>query len=61
MDSGSRIGVAWYAAALLVYVGAGYFFKSVLLNWVVGPLFLLITLYLVPTLVRRLAGRVRTE
>lgn len=46
-------GLAWYAAALAVYIGAGFFLKSVLLNWVVGPLFPLVALYLVPRLVRK--------
>jgi hypothetical protein len=56
-----EIGLGWYAAALVGYVVTGYFLKSVLLNWLVGPLFLLIVLYLVPTLVRRLGRRPRTE
>jgi Flp pilus assembly protein TadB len=56
-----EIRLGWYAAALVGYVVAGYFLKSVLLNWLVGPLFLLIVLYLVPTLVRRLGRRPRTE
>jgi hypothetical protein len=55
------IGIGWYAAALVGYVVTGSFLKSVLLNWLVGPLFLLIVLYLVPTLVRRLGRRPRTE
>lgn len=48
------IPLAWYAAALVVYVVAGYFLKTWLLNWIVGPLFLLIVLYLVPTGISRL-------
>jgi hypothetical protein len=51
----------WYLAALVGYVIAGFFLKSVLLNWVVGPLFLLIVLYLVPTWLRRWSGRPRVE
>lgn len=48
------IGWGWYLAALVMYVAAGYFLKSWLLNWVVGPLFMLIVLYLVPAAIRRL-------
>lgn len=55
------IGIGWYAAALVVYVAGGFFLKSVLLNWLVGPLFLLIVLYLVPAFARRLVARLRTE
>jgi len=51
----------WYATALVVYVTAGFFLKSVLLNWLVGPLFLLIVLYIVPTLLRNLTRKARTE
>ena len=50
-DAGSDepIALRWYVVALVVYVVAGYFLKSFLLNWIIGPLFLLIALYLVPT------------
>jgi hypothetical protein len=61
VTSGNHISGWWYAAALLVYIVAGFFLKSVLLNWLVGPLFLLIVLYIVPSLLRRLARRARTE
>lgn len=50
--------VAAYVGAFVVYVVLGYLFKSLLLNWIVGPLFLLIVLYLLPRAVR--LGR-RTE
>ncbi len=43
---------AAYVVALAVYVALGYFLKSALLNWVVGPLFLFGALYLLPRLVR---------
>ena len=45
--------LAAYVAVLVVYVALGYVLKSVLLNWIVGPLFLFAVLYLLP----RLAGR----
>ncbi len=43
---------AAYLATLVVYIGLGYVLKSVVLNWIVGPLFLLVALYLLPRLVR---------
>ncbi|NEE00285.1 hypothetical protein [Phytoactinopolyspora halotolerans] len=58
-----RIPVGWYVAALALYLVIAYFTKTVLLNWVMGPLFLLLTLYLVPTAAavvrRRLTARSR--
>ena len=42
-----------YLAAFLVYVVLGLLLRSVVLNWIVGPLFLLLTLYLLPLAVRR--------
>ncbi|WP_165367630.1 hypothetical protein [Phytoactinopolyspora endophytica] len=44
-----RISAGWYVAALIIYVVIAYFTKTVLLNWVMGPLFLLLTLYIIPT------------
>ena len=46
-----------YAGALVVYIGLGYVLRSVVLNWVVGPLFLLVALYLLPRLVRSPAAK----
>lgn len=37
-----------FAVALVVYVVLGLLTKSVVLNWIVGPLFLLIVLDLLP-------------
>jgi len=42
-----------YVAVLVVYVALGYLLRSVVLNWIVGPLFLLAVLHLVPRLVGR--------
>ncbi len=44
--------VAAYLLALAVYIVLGYFLRSVVLNWIIGPVFLLIALYLLPRLVR---------
>ena len=34
--------------SFIVYVALGVAFKGLVLNWVVGPLWLLLTLYLLP-------------
>lgn len=47
------IDLAWYGVALILYIVAGFYTKSVVLNWIVGPLFPLVALYLVPRLFRR--------
>jgi hypothetical protein len=46
------IGIGWYAVALAAYITAGYFLKSAVLNWIVGPLFPLAALYFLPRLVQ---------
>ena len=51
----SLVSSPWaWAALLVVYVALGLVLKSVVLNWIVGPLFPLVFLYLLP----RWAGRV---
>lgn len=46
-----------YSVLLVAYVVLGYFTKSAVLNWIVGPLFPLLVLYLVPRLVGVIRGR----
>ena len=41
-----------YGLSFVVYVVLGYNFTSVVLNWIVGPLWLLATLYLLPKWLR---------
>ena len=48
-----------YVVAVLIYIPGGVFLTSILLNWMVGILFPLIVVYLVPTGIRRLRGRGR--
>jgi hypothetical protein len=48
-----------YAVAFVVYVALGVLTRSVVLNWIVGPLFLLIALYLVPAAARGLRRMVQ--
>ena len=44
----------WYVLAFAAYVVLGFFFKSLVLNWIVGPTWLVVWLYIVP---RGLRGR----
>ena len=48
-----------YALAFVAYVVLGYFLKSVVLNWLVGPLFLLVVLHLIPRAFARARGEGR--
>ena len=49
-----RLEIIGFVLALASYVALGYVFKSLVLNWLVGPLYLLVVLHLVPAGVRRL-------
>ena len=42
-----------YAVAALIYIPAGVFLKTVVLNWMLGILFPLIVVYLIPKRIRR--------
>lgn len=46
-----------YLAVFASYVVLGLQFKSVFLNWIVGPLYLLVMLELVPRVVRYVRAR----
>ena len=48
--------VALLVAAFVAYVGLGLVFKSLFLNWIIGPLWLFLVLYLLPLLIGRLRG-----
>ena len=60
-DSDEPYGLGLHLAALAAFVVAGLLLKDWLLNGLVGPLFLVVALYLVPMWLRRLArvGRSR--
>lgn len=53
----------WWAWVLtfLSYVFLGYHLKSVVLNWIVGPLYPVFVMHLAPTALRRLARRPERE
>ncbi|MCQ3813965.1 MAG: hypothetical protein KTU85_06060 [Acidimicrobiia bacterium] len=38
----------WVAGSLVVYVILGVWLKSIVLNWIVGPLWLFVTAYWLP-------------
>lgn len=44
---------AAYVAAFVSFVVLGYFLKSVVLNWIVGPLWLVLVLGVIPKAFRR--------
>lgn len=43
-----------YAVAAVVYIPAGVFLKTIVLNWIVGILFPTFVVYVIPTWLRRL-------
>lgn len=45
-----------YAVLLVVYVGLGLAAGTLVLNWIVGPLFPVLALHVTPRLVRRMLG-----
>lgn len=47
--------VGWYAFATLTYIGFGVFHKW-LLNWIIGPVWLVAMVWVLPPLVDRLRG-----
>ena len=49
-------GKIWMVVAFIVYVALGFTLKAPVLNWVVGPLWLLVILHLMPSLFRRIGG-----
>lgn len=62
VSSSTDIGWWWYLLALVLYVGLALASLSLrdnvlLLNWIIGPLFPVAVLYVIPTLVMSLARR----
>jgi hypothetical protein len=49
-------GLLWVLAVVL-YIPLGVLLKTVVLNWLVGPLFPLLVVYLIPTWIRRWSNR----
>jgi hypothetical protein len=55
-DARRREALAW-AAAFVAYVALGYWTKGLVLNWIVGPLFPLFVLVLIPRALGRKGSR----
>lgn len=51
----------WFVVSFVVYAALGVVLKSPLLNWIVGPLWLFATLFVLPGLWRVLRTRVAAE
>lgn len=51
-QDGPAAAIAWIGV-LALYVALGLAFKSVFLNWIVGPLFPFVIMYLIPRLWQR--------
>jgi hypothetical protein len=52
-EDGPRTVVMW-VLVLILYVVLGYWFKTVFLNWIIGPIFPFVLMYLVPAIWQRL-------
>jgi hypothetical protein len=46
-----------YAVAVAVYIPAGVFLKTIVLNWVVGLLFPVLVVHVLPAGIRRVWGK----
>lgn len=51
----------WFVLSFAVYVALGIALKSPVLNWIVGPLWLFATLFVLPGLWRALRTRTATR
>ncbi|CAN5664176.1 hypothetical protein BH24ACT4_BH24ACT4_17090 [soil metagenome] len=55
-DRARRIELYVYAAAAVTYIVTGFFVRSLVLNWIVGPAWFVFWVTLVTPLVLRCAG-----
>lgn len=56
MGAARRVELGVYAAAAVSYVVTGFFVRSAVLNWIVGPAWFIAWVTLVTPLVLRLVG-----
>ena len=49
----SRDELLHYGIAALIYIGLGVLFQDVVLNWIVGPLFIVAWMWFMPPLVKK--------
>lgn len=52
-----RESVWLHVAAVVTYVPLGVLLRTPLLNWIVGPMYLVLVVWLVPPLLDRVRGR----
>lgn len=50
-------GPIWFVMSFAAYLGLALATKSVVLNWIVGPLWLVVTLCVLPTAIGRVRAR----
>ena len=50
-------GASWFVVTFATYVALGVTLKSPVLNWIIGPLWLFLTLIVIPATFRSLRGR----
>ena len=55
----NRLLIISVIASLAIYITLGFFLKGIVLNWIVGPLWLFIVLYFLPTSVNSLRRKLR--
>jgi len=53
MPEAPRRGVLAWSITFVAYVALGYATKGLVLNWIVGPLFPLLALVILPRILRR--------
>ena len=53
----SRDELGYYGIAALIYIGLGLLFQNAVLNFVVGPLFIVAWMWFIPPLVKKWRGR----
>ena len=53
----SRDELWHYGIAALVYIGLGLLFQNAVLNFIVGPLFIVAWMWFIPALVKKWRGR----
>lgn len=56
-EIGGRESAYLHVAAVLTYIPLGIFLRTPILNWIVGPMYLVLFMWWVPPLVDRLRGR----
>ena len=56
----SKNEILQYFVVLIIYILLGFTFRTIFLNWIVGPMFLITTLYLIPKLFSAIIKKVKS-